>query len=49
MARPLRSSWTTIVPLARLIVLALTWQASPGPLLAAGIAAVLVGRHPLQS
>lgn len=43
MAGPLRSSWTTIVPLAGLIVLALTWQVSPAPLLAAFIAAVLVG------
>lgn len=43
MVRSLGSSWTTVVPLAALVALALTWQVSPGPLLAAGIAAFLVG------
>lgn len=43
MVRSLRSSWTTVVPLAALVALALTWQVSPEPLLAAGIAAFLVG------
>lgn len=43
MGRSLRSSWTFVVPALALLVLALSWQLSPGPLLAGGIAVVLVG------
>ncbi|MFE4545013.1 calcium:proton antiporter [Arthrobacter sp. NPDC056727] len=39
----LRSSWTAVVPVVGLIVLAVTWGVSPGPALATVIAVVLVG------
>ncbi|HKS02256.1 MAG TPA: ionic transporter y4hA [Arthrobacter sp.] len=39
----LRSSWTAVVPVVGLVVLAVTWGVSPGPVVATVIAVVLVG------